>query len=229
MNTTGYDEEDYLNIAGLQHFAFCRRQWALIHIEQQWQENLRTVEGNILHERTHDGYLQEKRGDVITSRGMAVFSRTLGINGVCDVVELRRSQDGVKIVGREGLYKPIPVEYKRGRPKEDDCDALQLCAQAMCLEEMLLCAVPEAYLYYGETNHRTRIELSEELRSKVISMLKEMHALYDRRYTPKVKTSKRCKACSLRDICIPKLCRNISVSQYIGKNISNLDQGENIK
>ena len=229
MNTTGYDEDDYLNIAGLQHFAFCRRQWALIHIEQQWQENLRTIEGNILHERTHDGELQEKRGDVIISRGMAVFSRTLGINGVCDIVELHRSQDGVKIVGREGLFKPIPVEYKRGRPKEDDCDALQLCAQAMCLEEMLLCAVPKAYLYYGETNHRTKIELSEDLRSKVVSMLREMHALYDRRYTPKVKISKSCKACSLKDICIPRLCRDISVSQYIKENIFTPDREEGTK
>lgn len=229
MNTTGYDEENYLNMAGLQHFAFCRRQWALIHIEQQWQENLRTVEGQILHERAHDGRIPEKRGDIIVSRGMAVFSRALGINGVCDVVEFHKSKDGVKIVGREGLYKVFPVEYKRGKPKENDCDALQLCAQAMCLEEMLLCTIPEAYLYYGETNHRTRIELSENLRSQVVSMLKEMHALYDRRYTPKVKVSKSCNACSLKDICIPKLCRNLSVSQYIKDNIFYSGQEEVMK
>ena len=215
-----YNEDDYLNIAGLQHFAFCRRQWALIHIEQQWQENLRTIEGQILHEKAHGGYSTEKRNDVIISRGMAVFSRTLGINGVCDIVELHKSHDGVKIFGREGLYKLVPVEYKRGKPKEGDCDALQLCAQAICLEEMLLCDIPKGYLFYGETNHRQMVELSQALRDKVQSMLKEMHAFYDRRYTPKVKPTKSCKACSLAEICMPKLNKSLSVSKYIRDNIS---------
>ncbi len=226
MNMMEYNEEDYLNIAGLQHFAFCRRQWALIHIEQQWQENLRTVEGQILHEKAHDGYSTEKRGDVIISRGMAIFSRTLGINGVCDIVEFHKANDGVKIMGREGLYKLLPVEYKRGNPKQDDCDALQLCAQAMCLEEMLLCEIPMAYMFYGETNHRQRIELTAALREKVQSMLAEMHAFYERRYTPKVKPTKSCKACSLSDICIPKLCKNLSVAQYIKNSINdNISEG----
>jgi len=215
-----YNEDDYLNIAGLQHFSFCRRQWALIHIEQQWQENLRTIEGQILHEKAHDGYSSEKRSDVIISRGMAIFSRTLGINGVCDIVELQKSNGGVKIFGREGLYKPVPVEYKRGKPKDGDCDSLQLCAQAMCLEEMLLCEIPKAYLFYGETNHRQMVEISKTLRDKVKSMLMEMHEFYDRRYTPKVKPTKSCKACSLAEICIPKLNKNLSVSQYIRDNIS---------
>lgn len=215
-----YSEDDYLNIAGLQHFAFCRRQWALIHIEQQWQENLRTIEGQILHEKAHDGYSSEKRGEVIISRGMAIFSRTLGISGICDIVELHKSHIGVKIFNREGLYKPFPVEYKRGKPKEGDCDALQLCAQAMCLEEMLVCEIPNGCLFYGETNHRHKVELSQTLRDKVQSMLREMHAYYDRRYTPKVKLTKSCKACSLAEICIPKLNKNLSVSKYIRDNIS---------
>lgn len=218
-----YKEDDYLNIAGLQHFAFCRRQWALIHIEQQWQENLRTIEGQILHEKAHDGYPAEKRGDVIISRSMPIFSRSLGINGVCDIVELHKSDEGVDIFGRTGLYRLVPIEYKRGSPKEDDCDALQLCGQAMCLEEMLLCEIPRAYMFYGETNHRQKVELSQALREKVRSMLQEMHVFYDRRYTPKVKPTKSCKACSLTEICMPKLCKNISVSQYIRDNIR---QGE---
>lgn len=215
-----YKEEDYLNLAGLQHFAFCRRQWALIHIEQQWQENLRTIEGQILHEKAHDSYSAEKRGDVIVSRGMAVFSRTLGINGVCDIVELHKDCGGVEIFGREGLYTPVPIEYKRGKPKEDDCDAVQLCAQAMCLEEMLLCEIPRGYLFYGETKHRQAVDLSQALRARVRAMVKEMHEFYDRRYTPKVKLSKGCKACSLAEICMPKLNKNLSVSQYIKDRIS---------
>ena len=113
-----YREEDFLSLSGLQHFSFCRRQWALIHIEQQWQENLRTVEGALLHQKAHGPFVTEKRGDLLISRGMPVFSRSLGVNGVCDVVELRAAPDGVPIAGRGGRYLPMAVEYKRGSPKE---------------------------------------------------------------------------------------------------------------
>lgn len=219
-----YKEEDFLLLSGIQHFTFCKRQWALIHIEQQWQENLRTVEGGILHEKAHDNTLAEKRGDLIISRGMGISSYTLGITGTCDIVELHRDLDGVNIFGRTGTYKPIPVEYKRGKPKEDDCDALQLCAQAMCLEEMLLCEIPEAYLFYGETKRRLKVILDDSLRERVITMSKEMHELYDKRYTPKVKPSKGCKACSLTEICMPRLCKNSSVDKYIKENLLEVEE-----
>lgn len=214
-----YKEEDFLSLSGIQHFAFCRRQWALIHIEQQWQENVRTIEGMILHEKAHDSDASEKRGDLIISRGMPIFSRTLGTNGVCDVVEFHKSNDGITIFGRDGLYNPIPVEYKRGNPKENNADILQLCTQAMCLEEMLLCHINQGYLYYGETKHRLCVKFNEELRNTVKKTFEEMHQMYNRRYTPKVKPSKGCKACSMADICLPKLCKNISVKSYICKNI----------
>ncbi|WP_027628058.1 CRISPR-associated protein Cas4 [Ruminiclostridium cellobioparum] len=219
-----YNEEDFLLLSGIQHFAFCRRQWALIHIEQQWQENLRTVEGNILHEKAHDDGFSEKRGDIIISRGMAVFSRTLGVSGVCDIVELHRCADGVTIFGREGLYKPVPVEYKRGKPKENEADILQLCGQAMCLEEMLLCEIKEAYMFYGETRHRLKVVLDTDLRERVRDTLHEMHELYNRRYTPKTKPSKSCKACSLADICLPRLCKNPSVSKYIKDSLKEVEE-----
>ncbi len=217
-----YDEEDFLLLSGIQHFTFCRRQWALIHIEQQWNENLRTVEGHILHERAHDGFSSEKRGDVITSRGMPVFSRTLGANGVCDIVELRLDGNGVTLTGREGRYLPVPVEYKRGKPKEGDEDTLQLAAQAICLEEMLLCSVPYGYLYYGETNHRTRVEVDGALRDKVYAAFTEMHELYERRYTPRVKPTKACSACSLRDLCLPKLLKAASAADYLKNRIEEV-------
>ncbi|MHB8063580.1 MAG: CRISPR-associated protein Cas4 [Ruminiclostridium sp.] len=219
-----YNEDDFLLLSGIQHFAFCRRQWALIHIEQQWQENLRTVEGNILHEKAHDDGFSEKRGDVIISRGMAIHSRTLGVSGVCDIVELHKCVDGVSIFGREGLYQPIPVEYKRGKPKENDVDILQLCGQAMCLEELLLCEIKEAYMFYGETKHRLKIILDNDLREKVKNMLHEMHELYNRRYTPKVKPSKSCNACSLSEICMPKLCKNPSVARYIRESLKEAEE-----
>lgn len=219
-----YKEEDFLLLSGIQHFSFCKRQWALIHIEQQWQENIRTIEGEVLHERAHDTTIKEKRGDLIVSRGMAIFSHTLGLTGNCDIVELHKDSHGVNIFGMDGKYKLVPVEYKRGKPKEDDFDALQLCAQAMCLEEMLLCEIPEAFLFYGEIKRRIKIILDGKLRESVIIMAKEMHELYDKRYTPKVKLSKSCKACSLAEICIPKLCKNPSVIDYIKKNILEVEE-----
>lgn len=207
-------------LSGIQHFVFCRRQWALIHIEQQWQENVRTVEGEHLHERAHDTFAKEKRGDLLVSRGMPVFSNSLGIRGVCDVVEFHRREDGITLFGREGLYVPLPIEYKRGSPKASDADVLQLAAQAMCLEEMLVCSINEGYLYYGETAHRHKVGLTEEVRQRVKAMCGEMHRMYDRRYTPKVKTGKSCKACSVADLCLPRLCGNLSAREYIERSLS---------
>ena len=137
-----YQEDDFLQLSGLQHFRFCRRQWALIHIEDQWAENFRTTDGAILHANAHNGDLTESRGDLLITRDMRVFSRTLGVSGACDVLEFHRGGTGIPLAGREGLWQPFPVEYKRGRPKEHDADALQLCGQAMCLEEMLCCEIP---------------------------------------------------------------------------------------
>lgn len=221
-----YSEDDFLLLSGIQHFVFCKRQWALIHIEQQWQENLRTVEGEILHEKTHDNTVKEKRGDLIISRGMGVFSRTLGITGACDVVEFHKSRDGVTLYGREGTYKPIPVEYKRGKPKQDNADVLQLCAQAMCLEEMLLCHIPEGFLFYGEPKRRLKVMLDDEIREQVRAMCREMHELYEKRYTPKVRTTKGCKSCSLKELCLPKLCKNPSALAYMKKAVAEIEINE---
>jgi CRISPR-associated exonuclease Cas4 len=210
-----YREEDYLSLSGIQHFVFCRRQWALIHIEQQWEENLRTVEGHLMHRSAHDSLKTETRGDIIITRGLPVFSRELGVYGVCDVVEFHRSDDGVNLFGREGRYLPCPVEYKKGRLKEKDMDRLQLAAQALCLEEMLCCTIKSGYLYYGETRRRVEVSIACEIRDKVKSVFEEMHHYYNRRYTPKVKPTKQCKACSLKNICLPVLCKNKRADAFI--------------
>ena len=210
-----FNEDDYLLLSGIQHFAFCRRQWALIHIEQKWNENLRTVEGNILHDRAHDDKLSEKRGDVIITRGMAIKSAELGLSGACDVVEFHEDPNGIEVFGRKGKYNPIPVEYKRGHSKITDADRLQLCTQAICLEEMLVCRIEYGYLFYGETKRREEVFFTDELRDSVQKMITEMHAYFDRRYTPKVKTGSFCRACSLNDICMPKLCGGKMVASYI--------------
>lgn len=210
-----YNEEDYLQLSGLQHFAFCRRQWALIHIEQQWADNLRTVQGNILHEKAHDSDSQELRGDILTVRGLKIHSSRLGVSGECDIVEFHRTEGGITLHGRSGRWHPYPVEYKRGSPKTTDADRLQLCAQVMCLEEMLCCDIPEGALFYGETRRREIVAMTPELREQVCRMLEEMHMLYARQYTPKVKPTRSCNVCSLRELCLAKLCAKKPVGEYL--------------
>ena len=214
-----YAEEEYLQLSGLQHFVFCRRQWALIHIEHQWEENFRTIDGAIFHENAHDTGFQESRGDRLITRGVSVFSPTLGVSGQCDVLEYHRGSSGIPLAGREGLWQPYPVEYKRGKPKEGDEDILQLCGQAMCLEEMLCCEISVGYIYYGETRRRLKVEISEVLREKVKKMLGEMHQYYERSYTPTVKRTKSCNACSLKEICLPVLNKKRSVKSYIMEKV----------
>ena len=216
-----YKEEDYLQLSGIQHFAFCRRQWALIHIENQWAENLRTVDGRILHERAHDGSLRESRGDLRITRDLHIHSAELGVSGSCDVVEFHRGAAGIPLSGADGLWQPYPVEYKCGSPKQTDADRLQLCAQTMCLEEMLCCDIPEGALYYGEIRRREAVALDGNLRSQVRSMLAEMHDLFRRNHTPKVKPSRGCNACSLRELCLPKLVKQRRVADYLRKSLED--------
>lgn len=210
-----WPEEDWLQLSGLQHFAFCRRQWALIHIESLWEENFRTADGRLMHEHAHDQEFRESRGDCLIVRGLAVHSEKLGIFGQCDVVEFHQDPAGISLQNREGLWLPYPVEYKRGKPKEHGADELQLCAQAMCLEQMLCCAVSEGALYYGEPRRRTVVLFTAELRRQVQDSLSEMHRLYQRRHTPKVKPSKACNACSLKELCLPALTRRKKVADYL--------------
>lgn len=214
-----YNEEDFLMLSGIQHFAFCRRQWALIHIDQLWEENLRTVEGNLLHEKCHDGYSSESRKEVFLSRGMPVFSRIMGVSGECDIVEFRKSATGISLHGKDGLYTVYPVEYKHGEPKENDIDILQLAAEAMCLEEMLSCQISAGAIFYGKTKRRQKVELTEELKTKVGLLFEEMHEYLKKGYVPKVKPTKACNACSLKNLCLPKLYKIKSVKAYLDKNL----------
>ncbi len=219
-----YMEDDYLLLSGIQHFAFCRRQWALIHIEQQWADNERTIAGELLHKNAHDPYFLETRKGLIVSRAMPVASRKMGVTGECDIVEFIQSSDGIKLHGHRGLYQAYPIEYKKGRPKDTQIDILQLTAQAMCLEEMLSTEIKEGAIFYGETRRREPVVLTDELREQVSAYFKEMHQLYDRRYTPKVRWSRGCSACSLRNSCMPRLGKTDSVGEYIHRTITEEHQ-----
>lgn len=213
-----YAEDEFLALSGIQHFSYCRRQWALIHIEQLWQENLFTVLGDMMHERAHDECIRERRADRLTIRGMTIRSARLGIWGKCDVVEFIKCESGHPLIGEDGLWLPVPVEYKRGKSKESNEDRLQLCAQAMCLEDMLACDLHVGFLYYGSTRSREQVELTPGLRESVEVAVREMHRLYARHHVPKVRGGARCNGCSLRERCLPKV-QSKKVETYMDEMI----------
>lgn len=218
--------DDYLAMSGIQHFTFCRRQWALISIEQQWSENLRTAEGRLEHDRCHNDSLTEHRGQLLITRGMRVISHRLKLTGNCDVVEFRADPAGIALQNTEGRWQPMPVEYKHGHAKETDADRLQLCAQAMALEEMLVCEIPQGALYYVETRHREIVPLTEELRRKTQKMAEEMQQYFARGYTPKVRPGKHCNACSLKELCLPALYSRADAKAYLRAHLDEAIQTE---
>jgi len=202
-----YTTEDLIQLSTLQHMVFCERQCALIHIEQTWQESGRTAEGRIMHERVHDES-RESRGDIRIDYGVALRSLRLGLIGKADVVEFHRQPDG--------SWQPFPVEYKRGKPKADDCDKVQLCAQAICLEEMLSVVIPAGALFYGQTRHRLDVVFGEALRRETEETARRAHDLIASGRTPMPVYEKRCESCSLLTECLPKtIQKRRSVKAYM--------------
>ncbi|TJX13277.1 CRISPR-associated protein Cas4 [Tissierella creatinini] len=214
------DEDDYLQINGIQHYAFCPRQWALMENENQWVENVHTVEGHILHDRAHDNKLKETRGEVIIQRNLNIISNTLGIVGKTDVVEFRRNSNGICLNGMEGKFIPYVVEYKKGKPKTDNSDILQLVAQVVCLEEMLCCKIEKSAIFYWEIRSRVEVDISINIRNELIKLIDEMNSLKKRRHTPIVRMKSRCNACSFKDICLPELSKIESATEYINRRLS---------
>jgi CRISPR-associated exonuclease Cas4 len=181
-------DDDTLPLSGLQHLAFCPRQWALIHLEQAWVENRLTAEGRLLHERA-DLPGQVRRDTLRSVRGLWLESRRLHLTGRADVVEFRPD--------------PYPVEYKRGKRKPNDCDLVQLCAQALCLEEMLGASIVRGAIFYGEPRRRTEVDFTPELRKRTEELVVTMHSLYTHRITPPAMPGPHCKSCSLINVCLP--------------------------
>lgn len=215
------NDADFLMISGLEHFAFCRRQCALIHVEQLWKENTLTLEGHYMHERVHDAGFTQLRGATLLSRAMPVRSEALRASGECDMVELHSDPGGVPIHGRSGLWRLYPVEYKRGRPNDRGAEQLQLCAQAMCLEEMFVTEIPEGAIYYGEIRRRQPVELTAALRERVRDSFVEMHRLFERGYTPRAKMTAACRSCSMQELCQPALAKRLSASEYIRRALED--------
>lgn len=216
-----FAEDDLLPLSGLQHLVFCERQWGLIHIEQQWEENRLTAEGRVLHERVHDAG-SEGRPSAVIARGLHLQSLRLGLAGQADVVEFHQADGGaegvVRLRNREGWWRPFPVEYKRGKPKADSCDDVQLCAQAMCLEEMSGAVIRAGALFYGTNRRRTEVRMDDALRGRTEELARRMHQLYSAGTTPPAVYAKKCDRCSLYERCLPRtISKRSSVQRYLAR------------
>lgn len=211
-----------LMLSGIQHYMFCPRQWALIHMEQQWDENRLTMEGRILHSNVDNPEYRQKNGNIITLRSVAIASRKLGLYGVTDAVELLpvgEKEIGIRHKTYPGLWKPLPIEYKRGKPKRTPVDEVQLAAQVMCLEEMYGIEIKFGALFYGETRHREIVTIDYELRQHTVDCAKRMHEIFRSGRVPKAEKCRHCKNCSLLDVCMPGIADCTRVSTYLKKNL----------
>lgn len=204
-----HEEFDFLHLNGLQHLRFCPRQCALIYVENQWHENFFTASGRVQHEKVHSG-VGESRRVVRTERDLKIASRLLGVTGQTDAVEFY--SDG----------KVIPVEYKHGEPKEDSCDEVQLCAQAICLEEMIGCRIDEGALFYFKVRKRVPVRITDELRAETTELAERFHQLVERGETPPAEYRRKCESCSFIDECFPESAgRNKSVDIYLKRRIQS--------
>jgi CRISPR-associated exonuclease Cas4 len=225
--TAGFREEDLLPLSALQHLLFCERQCALIHVEQVWAENPLTVEGRHLHERADHGP-GESRGDVRIARGLPLRNLRLGLSGKADVVELHRlpagtdPAQGAEISPLAGRWRPFPVEYKRGRPKQHRADEVQLCAQALCLEEMLGVDVPAGALFYGQTRRRQDVSFDTRLRRLTEETAARLHRLIAEGITPPGVREPKCDQCSLLGLCMPAAPAK-SARSYLERILKDLD------
>lgn len=216
-----FSDEDLLPISGLQHLMFCERQWALIHMEQEWSENVLTVEGKQLHEFVHEQG-SDVRAGVRMVRGLRLRSLALGLYGVADLVEFHPCEEGVKLPGVFGKWFPYPVEYKRGRKRYDRADEVQLCAQGLCLEEMLGVVISKGAVYYGQPRRRSEIRLSYELRSEVERLCHLAREFYENRRIPLPRRGRHCSSCSLEDVCMPDLAAKDKSTSYIDSILEEL-------
>ncbi len=219
-----YAEDDLIPLSAIQHLLFCERQCALIHVERLWAENLFTAQGNALHEKAHTGKPETRDGVRIT-RGLPLQSFSLGLSGQADVIEWEPPAE--QRVGRKKLidvlqdstaeqrsqWRVTPVEYKRGKPKKNDCDRVQLCAQAMCLEEMLGISIPRGQLFYGEKRRRVDVDCDSEIRDVTRSAAERLHEIIDNALTPAAIREKKCDTCSLFHLCLPEATSNSKSAQ----------------
>lgn len=205
-----YTDNDMLMLSGIQHIVFCPRQWALIHLEEEWHENILTAEGQILHTRVDNPFLNTKVDSTIIYRAHRLASYQLGLSGVADVIEWEQvDKDGISLEKNAGLWLPHPVEYKHGSSKQNDCDRIQLTAQVISLEEMYDLHINEAFLFYAKTRRRELVVIDEDLRFQTFRYAEQMHNIYESKKLPKAQFSHVCNSCSLYSVCMPNVNRNV--------------------
>ena len=198
------DDLHLVPLSALQHFAYCPRQCALIHLEQAWVDNRFTAQGQQLHQRVDSGKAEKRKG-IRFERGVWVNAPTLGVTGKLDLLEIEPDKK-----------RYCPVEYKRGKPKKEDWDRVQLCAQALCLEEMLGVNIHEGALWYWQTRHREAVMLVDDLRYQTLEIIDKVKALFAHKQTPRSPAvKKRCQACSLKDVCQPDWLRKDHSQHYV--------------
>lgn len=209
-----------LMLSGIQHFRFCKHQWALIHIERQWADNRLTAEGHLMHENVDNPFAREKNGGRITLHSVHLASHELGLYGIADAIELlpaESEKEGVTLAKYPGLWTPYPIEYKHGCEKKSQCDEVQLAAQIMCLEEMHGIKIERGAFFYGQTRRRLEVEITPGLRDLTKALAGEMHAVFEGGSLPPASPSKKCKKCSLANICLPELSEIHNPSTYLKK------------
>lgn len=209
-------------LSGIQHYYFCKKQWALIHMNQEWAESADTMQGQIVHKKVDDPFIKEKRGTVFYSRALPLSSKTLGLSGIADLVEFHKDEKGIEVFGKKGKWKPIIVEYKKGKKRKDLENELQLTAQVICLEEYFNIEINKSYIYQFETKTREEIIIDQSLRKKAYQITEEMHTVYESRKIPNVEQSKKCYRCSLKDICMPSLKKDFnSIENYLRSSVND--------
>lgn len=201
-----FTEDQFIQLSSIQHYVFCPRQCALIHVEDVWNDNVYTVRGNILHEKV-DTDTYETRGTLKTVRGLKIHSFQYGLAGRCDVVEFYKSKNG-------SPAEVLPVEFKSGQPKKNISDEVQLCAQALCLEEMLNTSVKRGVFFYGKIRRRVQVEIGTQLRKQTEDIIATVHELVKRKHVPQARYEKKCATCSLLDICQPKAMNERKLKTY---------------
>lgn len=226
-----YPEADLLPISALQHLVFCERQCALIHVERLWSENQWTAEGQVLHKKAHEGIPETRDGERIT-RGLPLRSLELGVSGVADIVlwkpppnfrpAKRTLRESILAASRDELaeFSIIPVEYKRGKPKKNDCDRVQVCAQAMCLEEMLEVPVSVGQIFYGTKRRRVDVVFDGRLRDLTREVAQKFHEMMATGITPRAAYEKKCDSCSLLELCLPTAIAPKQASRYLATQIA---------
>jgi CRISPR-associated exonuclease Cas4 len=212
------EENERIPISSIKQYIYCKRRFALMFIDREWESNYKIVEGDILHEKVDDPFIKESRGDLFRSRSVPVYSDNLNIQGVCDLIEFIKSSDGVKVGRKKGLWSINPIDYKNGKPEKSDADNFQLCAIAICLEEMFNTHISSGDLYYGKLRRRVKVQFTKELREKVESAIHGISELLREQSVPQKAEDQNCSMCSLLNICLPGLFdRHTSIRKAVNK------------